>query len=235
MHPLLPPLLLTLAAIAQDDADTTPAEPAASGEVRDEDAEKERVQSALLELLATPPSSGAFTGEGWQDVGGLMMATDLEPRPPERDPASVDQPYHHLDPADIQCPIDTQRKTDKAPGEYSLTFCALPDGRKKGPELLVYSGQGQRMYTEYLLDQEHGEHVITEADGRVMVRGRYELGRKAGLWETWYVGGGRASKGIYRADKKIDIWEEWSQDGTPKRCDYRDPAVPNMQCIEPVD
>ncbi len=198
-------MLLTLVALGESDPEDAPLDPRAEAE--------------------------AEVGEGEQ-AGEPLRSAQLEL------PAvlpSADRPFHPLDPADIRCPIDTQRKTDKAPGEYSLTFCALPDGRKKGPELLVYSGQGQRMYTEYLLDQEHGEHVITEADGRVMVRGRYELGRKAGLWETWYVGGGRASKGIYRADKKIDIWEEWSQDGTPKRCDYRDPAVPNMQCIEPVD
>lgn len=188
--------------------------------------------AGLLGLLAQPQEGfSAALQQGWRDEPALMVAQDHL----VGSPIGPDRPHRQLDPADITCPMDTQRKIDKSADQHTLIWCALPDGRKKGPELLVYAGQGQRMYTEYLLDQEHGEHVITEADGRVMVQGRYELGREEGLWESWYIGGDRASRGVYRAGKKTGIWTEWSREGEQARCDYRDPTVPDMQCVAPKD
>jgi len=173
--------------------------------------------------------SSAFSGGLGADAAGLAAAGAVH------DANDASRPHHRLEASAITCPPDTQRLTERDAGSYTKTWCALPDGRKKGPELLVYAGQGQRMYTEYQLDQEHGEHVITEADHRVMVRGRFELGREEGLWESWYVGGGRASRGEYHAGKKVGIWTEWLRDGSEKRCDYRDPAVPDVQCVELAD
>ncbi len=145
------------------------------------------------------------------------------------------RPHRQLDPAAVSCPPDARRLTETSPERDQLVWCALPDGRKKGPELLIYAGGGQRVYTEYLLDQEHGEHVITEGDGRVMVLGRFELGREQGEWQSWYIGGDRASRGEYHAGKKQGIWTEWSRDGDETLCDYRDPAVPDVQCVAPKD
>jgi hypothetical protein len=196
------------------------------------EAESSAAAAGLLGLLA-PPRDGfsAVLQQGWRNEPGLMVAEDSVVVAP----AVTGRPFRRFDPADITCPMDTQRMTDRVAGEYTRTWCALPDGRKKGPELVVYAGQGLRMYTEYSLDQEHGEHVITEADGRVMVRGRYELGLEDGLWESWYVGGGRASRGEYHAGKKTGIWSEWSREGEESRCDFRDPAVPDVQCVAPQD
>ncbi len=217
--------------------DTLPYSPGRCGSVEERDAlEATRKPAAdaaaagLLGLLA-PPREGSSVAlrQGWRDEPGLMAAREHDVQ------TSVDpeRPHRAFDPAEIACPMESRRQTERVAGEYSRTWCALPDGRKKGPELVVYVGGGQRMYTEYLLDQAHGEHLITEADGRVMVRGRHELGLEAGLWESWYVGGGRASSGAYRAGKKIGIWSEWSREGVEVRCDFRDPAVPDVQCVDP--
>ena len=162
------------------------------------------------------------------------MLTLLSP-PASGDGVDTVRPFRRLDPSCIQCPTDTARRHEKDDDGDTRIWCALPDGRKKGPELVTYVGRGQRMYTEYRLDQAHGEHVITEADGRVMVRGQYEMGRKSGSWESWYVGGGRASQGEYQAGKKVGIWTVWQRSGSEKLCDYRDPAVPDMQCVAPKD
>ena len=188
----------------------------------------------LLGMRVLPKAGGldlsaAFFGGPGAEAAGLAAAGAVH------DASDASRPHRRLEASAITCPPDTQRQTERDAGSYTKTWCALPDGRKKGPELLVYAGQGQRMYTEYQLDQEHGEHVITEADHRVMVRGRFELGREEGLWESWYVGGGRASRGEYHAGKKVGIWTEWLRDGSEKRCDYRDPAVPDVQCVELAD
>ncbi len=217
-------------------------------ELAESKAREEELQLAaqgLLGLLAAPPEGGydslsdVFAGAEadvfdalYGDGGGLAVAGGADGAGVYATRTST-RPHRRLEPSDISCPPDTRRQTENDPGQHTLTWCALPDGRKKGPELLVYAGQGQRMYTEYLLDLEHGEHVITEADGRVMVLGRYELGREEGEWQSWYIGGDRASRGSYNAGKKVGIWTEWSRDGDEKRCDYRDPAVPDIQCIEP--
>jgi len=145
------------------------------------------------------------------------------------------RPHRRLEPSTIACPPEARRFVETSSERDQLVWCALPDGRKKGPELRVYAGGGQRVYTEYLLDQEHGEHVITEADGRVMVLGRFELGREEGEWQSWYIGGDRASRGRYHAGKKQGIWAEWTRDGEESQCDYRDPAVPDVQCVAPRD
>ncbi len=189
--------------------------------------------AGLLGLLAGSAAPSASTGiqQGWRDEPALMR---LEP-PAGTSHIDPHRPHRVLDPAQLICPMATQRETEREPGEYTRTSCVLPNGRKKGPELVVRLGSGRRMYTEYELDQEHGEHLITEADGRVMVRGHYELGLKAGLWESWYVGGGRASSGSYLAGDKIGIWKEWSLEGVERRCDYRDPAVPDSQCVNTQD
>jgi hypothetical protein len=213
------------------------ATPSELAESQAREAELMAQAQSLLGLVTAPPESSfdfstelgdAFYG----GIGGVVMDDDVgmfDARP------APTRPHRNLDPDDITCPMDTQRQTEKVPEQHTLTWCALPDGRKKGPELLVYAGGGQRMYTEYLLDQEHGEHVITEADGRVMVLGRFELGREEGSWQSWYIGGDRASRGEYHAGKKIGIWTEWSRDGEESRCDYRDPAVPDLQCVAPKD
>ena len=224
----LPMLLLFLAASAQDEPRTDGADEAAS----------DAAAAELLGLLAQPQEDlDAGLQQGWNDEPGRFAydpaaVTSLEPVEPA---FPSGRPHRRLDPDEITCPPDALRQTERASGEHTLTWCALPDGRKKGPELLVYAGGGQRMYTEYLLDQEHGEHVITEADGRVMVLGRFELGREEGEWQSWYIGGDRASRGEYHAGKKIGIWSEWSRDGEESRCDYRDPAVPDIQCVAPKD
>jgi hypothetical protein len=185
-----------------------------------------------LAALLAPPSASSLAGlmaEGWRDEPGLGRTPALEPV------LGASRPVRTLDPAAIQCPIDTQRLSDRQPGEYTLIWCALPDGRKKGPELLVRSGGGQRMYTEFSLDQEHGEHLITEADGRVILRGGYRLGREDGLWERWHANGVLAQRGSYEAGRKVGIWTEWSPEGVEKRCDHRDPSVPDSQCVAPAD
>ena len=198
-----------------------------AGSVLAEDAAS-AAQHSIDDLLAPAPRQLDLSLKpGWQST----PVTSDEALAPAAD----GRPHRQLDPASLECPPGTQRHSDRQPGEYTITWCATPDGRKKGPELLVHSVHGRRMYTEFLLDQAHGEHVITEADGRVMVRGRYEVGRKVGLWESWYIGGDQASRGTYTADDKTGIWTEWSHDGTEKRCDYRDPETPDEQCVAPED
>jgi hypothetical protein len=195
------------------------------------EAEADHAAAGLLGLLAQPePSLDTTLSSGWSDEPGLGMSLGLTPGTvdPER-------PVRQLDAADIQCAVDCQRHSEREPGEYSRTWCATPDGRRKGPELVVYVRGGRRMVTEYRLDQAHGEHVITEADGRVMVQGAYEGGRKHGEWRSWYVGGGPASRGRYEADRKVGVWSEWTLDGLELRCDHRDPAVPDGQCVPPQE
>jgi len=206
------------------------ATPAEIAESKARQAELDAASQGLIASVVVPVEGLAgfhdlvFTGDSLPSGAGGGVPT-----------GAPSHPHRRLEPSTIGCPPDTRRFVDTSSERDQRVWCALPDGRKKGPELLVYAGGGQRVYTEYLLDQEHGEHVITEADGRVMVLGRFDLGREEGEWQSWYIGGDRASRGEYHAGKKQGIWTEWTRDGEESLCDYRDPAVPDVQCVAPRD
>jgi hypothetical protein len=119
------------------------------------------------------------------------------------------RPYHHLDTSKVVCPKDADRHHEDAGGGETLTWCALADGRKHGPELFFHAGGLRHEYTEYAVGLEQGLYVVTDSHHRVIVEGRFLGGQRDGIWSVW------------------------GQDGLVERCDYRDPATLRDSCSAP--
>lgn len=68
--------------------------------------------------------------------------------------------------------------------------------------------------------ERHGEWVFHYPDGSLRERGRYDHGRRTGLWRQWHRGGELASEGerswdeAIHASRRVGPWSFWDPDGT---------------------
>lgn len=132
------------------------------------------------------------------------------------------------------CPPGTRAEGGQPP-KFRAAYCEDPDGARQGP-IIGYATGGWKLwqgaYRDGVLEGRFvgyrrdgsivgsfeirggsGDFKAWYESGKIMEEGRYENGRKHGLWTRWYENGRKAAQGRYAAGAEEGRFEFWAPSG----------------------
>jgi len=58
-----------------------------------------------------------------------------------------------------------------------------------------------------------GSVINVNENGDISLEGRFERGKRNGIWTTWYSNGQKEHEGYYKNGLKSDLWKSWYESG----------------------
>ena len=58
-----------------------------------------------------------------------------------------------------------------------------------------------------------GRVINVNENGDISLEGRFERGKRNGIWTTWYSNGHKEHEGYYKNGLKSDLWKSWHESG----------------------
>lgn len=118
------------------------------------------------------------------------------------------------------CPCGTIRKSERTTYPYPKTrhgeivWCERTGGVKHGPWRETWPTGKPKAEGRYDAGKRDGVWIEHDLDGWKAERSEYRRGKFHGTWTSWYPSGRIKSVGTYVDGKPVGAWRSWYRDGT---------------------
>ena len=119
---------------------------------------------------------------------------------------------------DFRCPEGLIEKTNITKDDRLEKWCETKDGKREHLFRAWYKNGSEWQYKEYKDGHQHGLSVLFSSNGQPSIKGKFDSGKKIGIWKRWWGNRQLKSEGRWAGYKPCGVFKCFDRKGEPAPC-----------------
>ncbi|MBW2703594.1 MAG: hypothetical protein JRF33_22480 [Deltaproteobacteria bacterium] len=119
---------------------------------------------------------------------------------------------------DFQCPEGLIEKTNTTKDQRLEKWCETNEGKREYLFRAWYKNGSEWQYKQLKNGHQHGLSVLYTSNGSPSVKGKFDMGKKIGIWTRWWGNNQIKSEGRWAAYKPCGPFKCYDHKGKPAPC-----------------